>query len=85
MIRGGVLTVIKGEGIYVDLSGVLWFKPPEIRQELIDYWTSQGYVEAKNLPYEYCDNCLTVTRDLPDYGFLKGTGTLDEQIYNIPF
>ncbi|OCQ98975.1 hypothetical protein BCD64_23335 [Nostoc sp. MBR 210] len=85
MIRGGVLTVIKGEGILVDLSRILWFKPPQIRQELIDYWKSQGFAEAETLQYTYSDNCLEVKRDLPEYGFLKGTGTLDEQVYNIPF
>ncbi|MBH8564715.1 hypothetical protein I8748_21440 [Nostoc sp. CENA67] len=85
MIRGGVLTVIKGEGIYVDFSRILWFKSPQQRQEIIKYWHSQGFAEPERLQYIYSDNCLEVERDLPEYGFFKGTGTLDEQIYNIPF
>lgn len=85
MIRGGVLRVEKGEGIYVDFSCILWFKPPQIQQEIINYWHSQGYAEPETLQYIYSDNCLEVKRDLPEYGFLKGTDTLNELVYYLPF
>ncbi|BAY08603.1 hypothetical protein [Calothrix sp. NIES-2098] len=84
-MRGGILKVIRGQGIYVSFSAVTWVESHEKKQRIIDYWHSQGFAEAENLPYEFIDGYLNVTKDLPEFGFHKGSGTLDEQIYNIPF
>ncbi|BBD60615.1 hypothetical protein NIES2109_34140 [Nostoc sp. HK-01] len=85
MIRGGVLKVIKGEGIYVGFGNLTWMKGDFTKQQIINYWHSQGFAEAEDLQYVCSDKCLEVTRDLPESGFFKGTGTLYEEIYNIPF
>jgi hypothetical protein len=84
---GGILRVKTEDkkGIYVDFSSVLWFKPPVKQQEIIDYWHSQGFAEAEEIAYTFIDGYLVVTKDLPEIGFMKESGTLDEQIYLIPF
>lgn len=83
--RGGVLKVIRGIGIFVDFGSILWFKSPTEQQKIVEYWHSQGFAEPELVAYKISDGCIEVTRDLPEFGFLKGSGTLDEQIYNIPF
>ncbi|MEH1992352.1 hypothetical protein [Nostoc sp.] len=84
-MRGGILRVVKGEGIYVDFGDLVWMKSHYETQKIIDYWHSQGFAESELLQYIVSDDCLEVIRDLPKSGFYKGTGTLEEEVYNIPF
>lgn len=84
-MRGGILRVVRGKGIYVDFGALVWMKSPIEAQTMTDYWHSQGFAEAELLQYVVSDGCLEVTRDLPEYGFYKGTGTLEEEVYRLPF
>lgn len=87
----GILRIIKDDygegyyGIYVNLSHLCQMKSKESCRKILDYWHSQGFAEAEDLPYQFIDGYLIVTQDLHGYGFLKGSGTLDEEVYNIPF
>ncbi|MEH1790582.1 MAG: hypothetical protein V7L23_34725 [Nostoc sp.] len=86
IMRGGILRVVRGEEIYVDFGDLVWMKSHYETERITDYWHSQGFAEAELLQYIFFDGgCLEVVRDLPESGFYKGTGTLEEEVYNLPF
>lgn len=84
MIKGGILNCSE-KGVEVDFSRILWFKSYCEQKKILQFWHEEGYAEAEDLPYFYMKGCLMVTRDLPSHGFAKGSNTLCQEIYNLPF
>lgn len=68
--RGFLRPFKEHAGIYVDFSYQTDFLRHEERCEIIDYFSTQGYAEAKPLPYEIQLNALIVTRDVPGYYYI---------------
>ncbi|MBR8832700.1 MAG: hypothetical protein DSM106950_01315 [Stigonema ocellatum SAG 48.90 = DSM 106950] len=76
---------VKPGCLTVSFEHLLQWKPHNVQKEIVNYWHSQGYAEAELIPYVREEGYLEVTRELPDSGFLIGTGTLDQEVYEIPF
>lgn len=47
-------------GATVDLSHLVWMKPPQIKEKGQEFFKRYGYAEAQKLPYEHQEGCLTV-------------------------
>lgn len=52
MNKGGVFT-ITSEGIFVDFNRLAWYKVADwnYKQKYLDYFATQGFAEAEQLPY----------------------------------
>lgn len=55
----GILKV-DANGATVDLSHLMWMKPPQIKEEIQEFFKKQQIAEAERLPYEYQQGCLIV-------------------------
>jgi len=68
--RGFLRPFKEHRGIYVDFSYQTDYLPFMERVRVIAYLLSEGYAEAKPLPYEIQLNALIVTRDVPGYYYI---------------